>query len=41
LATLIEDEAIELAVRELKQAGYYNILVVDGYLVNFDIMFWL
>jgi len=31
LPTLNEEEAIERVIRELKQTGYRNILVVDGY----------
>ena len=31
LPTLNEEEAIGQVIHELKQAGYRNILVVDGY----------
>jgi len=31
LPTLNEEEAIGQVIQELKQAGYRNILVVDGY----------
>jgi len=32
--TLNEEEAIGLVIQEIKQAGYHNILVVDGYSVD-------